>query len=175
MEYLSRIKSEWLTFAESKARRIEFLFSATLITTIMFCLLFYLRYNETRAGVVLQDPLIAMIPPADLSNLTFVLIYSGIVSTVIMLLTHPMRLTIGFQIYAVYAALRLLGDAEIKREPDSLRDLWLQLATQAKTSGEKQKIIFGLVNFTDDWAVKLLEGYVKDDDDRVVDAVTMHF
>jgi|JI10StandDraft_1071094.scaffolds.fasta_scaffold33973_5 membrane-associated phospholipid phosphatase len=117
MEYLSRIKSEWLTFAESKARRIEFLFSATLITTIMFCLLFYLRYNETRAGVVLQDPLIAMIPPADLSNLTFVLIYSGIVSTVIMLLTHPMRLTIGFQIYAVYAALRLLGMWLVPLEP----------------------------------------------------------
>jgi serine/threonine protein kinase/HEAT repeat protein len=67
------------------------------------------------------------------------------------------------------AAMRLLGDGEIKREPDSLRDLWLQLAAQAKTADEKLKIIRGVVHLTDDWAVKLLEGYVEDEDDRVQD------
>lgn len=67
------------------------------------------------------------------------------------------------------AALRFLGDGEIKREPDALRDLWLQLTAQAKSGAEKLKMIYGIVHFTDDWAVKLLEGYVEDDDDRVVD------
>jgi serine/threonine protein kinase/HEAT repeat protein len=67
------------------------------------------------------------------------------------------------------AAERLLANADIKREPDALRDLWLQLATQAKTSGEKIRIIRRLATFTEDWAVKLLEGYVKDEDDAVAD------
>jgi serine/threonine protein kinase/HEAT repeat protein len=67
------------------------------------------------------------------------------------------------------AALRFLDTSEINRQPDALRDLWLQLAAQAKTSSEKLKIIRGLVNFTNDWAVKLLDGYSKDEDDSVSD------
>jgi serine/threonine protein kinase len=67
------------------------------------------------------------------------------------------------------AALRFLDTSEINRQPDALRDLWLQLAAQAKTSAEKLKIIRGLVNFTDNWAVKLLDGYAKDEDDSVSD------
>jgi serine/threonine protein kinase len=67
------------------------------------------------------------------------------------------------------AAIRALGDGNVKREPDTQRDLWLQLAAQAKSSAEKLKIIRGVVHFTDDWAVKLLEGYVEDEDDRVGD------
>jgi serine/threonine protein kinase len=67
------------------------------------------------------------------------------------------------------AALRHLGDAEIKREPDALRDLWLQLAAQAKTGGEKIRIIRGLVDFTDDWALDQLKPYVNDEDGQVAD------
>lgn len=67
------------------------------------------------------------------------------------------------------AAIHFLGTGDVKREPDALRDLWLQLSAQAKSSAEKLKIILGVVHFTEDWAVKLLEGYAQDDDGRVVD------
>ncbi len=143
MQYLGRIKREWLAFAESTARRVEFLISATVLTTIMFCLLFYLRYNETRQGVVLNDPLLAMIKPVDLSVLTFILIYAGIVSTVVMLLSHPRRLMIGLQIYAVYAALRLTGMWLVPLEaPAGLIPLVDPLMSWAHTGQQLNKDLF---------------------------------
>lgn len=143
MLYLRRIKSEWLAFAESTPRRIEFLVSATVLTTVMFCLLFYLRYNETRPGVVLQDPLLAMITPVDLSLLTFILIYAGIISTVGMLLSHPRRLMIGLQIYAVYASLRLTGMWLVPLEaPAGLIPLVDPLMSWAQTGHQLNKDLF---------------------------------
>lgn len=109
----------------------------------MFCLLFYLRYNETRQGVVLQDPLLAMINPVDLSLLTFILIYAGLTSTVFMLLPHPRRLMIGFQIYAVYAALRLFGMWLVPLEaPAGLIPLVDPLMSWAHTGQQLNKDLF---------------------------------
>lgn len=67
------------------------------------------------------------------------------------------------------SALSLLGNADIKREPDAQRDLWLQVSALAKTSAEKTRIIRGVVTLTEDWVVKMLEGYAQDKDDRVLD------
>jgi serine/threonine protein kinase len=67
------------------------------------------------------------------------------------------------------SALRFLTDGDVTRDADVTRDLWLKLDAQAKTSAEQMKIIRGIVTFTDEWAMKLLEKYAEEDDDRVAD------
>lgn len=67
------------------------------------------------------------------------------------------------------SAIRLLNDVNIKRKPEELSKLWLSLSAQAKIGSEKLKIIYGVVNITEDWVIKLLKSYAEDDDDQVAD------
>jgi hypothetical protein len=61
----------------------------------------------------------------------------------------------------------LISNQEVQRDPDALRNIWQLLANEAKTGSEKIKIIRGIVNYTDDWVVSMLENYAKNDEDGV--------
>lgn len=74
-DYYFRINRNWAEFWQNTPRRREFLFSLSLLTTIMLGMLKYLQYNESRPGVQVADPLLALFPPIDLSPLTFFLLY----------------------------------------------------------------------------------------------------
>ena len=102
--YRKSVGHHWSDFWSSPGRRIEFFFSAILLTTIMLSKLRFLQYNETRAGRILRDPLLNILTPVDLSPLIFFLIYLGLICTIIVILPHPGRILIGMQVYAVYAA-----------------------------------------------------------------------
>lgn len=67
------------------------------------------------------------------------------------------------------SALRFISDPQSGLSPESLREKWTQLAGLAKTSGERLNVVRGLANYDEDWAVKLLEGYVDSEDNRVAD------
>lgn len=143
MLYYNQVAQQWKDLWSDKPRRIEFFVSSAIMTTVMFCMLFYLRYNETRAGTLLHDPLLAMLPTYDLSALTFILLYMGLVSTVIMLLRHPKRLLIGMQIYAVYAALRVTSMWLVPLEPPTgMIPLLDPLMSWAHTGQQLNKDLF---------------------------------
>lgn len=116
-EFYLRIRRNWGEFWQNTRRRNEFLVSLALLTTVMLVTLKFLHYNEQRPGVRVADPLLALIPPVDLSVLTFVLLYLGLIATVSLLMAQPHRLLIGIQVYAVYAALRMLSMWLIPLEP----------------------------------------------------------
>lgn len=116
-DFLLRIRRNWGEFWRNTRRRHEFVVSLALLTAVMLMTLKFLHYNEQRAGVRVADPLLAMIPPVDLSILTFILLYLGLIATVSLLLAQPHRLLIGIQVYAVYAALRMFSMWLIPLEP----------------------------------------------------------
>lgn len=107
--FFSRVAEHWADFWGIKEHRREFLISFLILLAVMLTTLKYLHFNEMRHGVRIADPLLSMIPPQDLSNLTFFLLYLGLLCTVIMLMPHPKRLVIGMQAYALYAAIRMLA------------------------------------------------------------------
>lgn len=141
--YKTSIRHNWAEFWASSGRRIEFIFSFLLLTTVMLGMLKFLHYNETRPGRLLRDPLLAMIPPIDLSVLTFFLLYLGLISTIILLLPRPGRLLIGMQVYAIYAALRIVAMYIVPLEPPEgiipLRD---PLMHWAHTGAQLNKDLF---------------------------------
>lgn len=47
------------------------------------------------------------------------------------------------------------------------QEQWTEFASKAKIREEESKVLFGLVNFDDDWAVKLIEGYMESEDDKI--------
>ena len=59
---------------------------------------------------------------------------------------------------------------EREREPDQLRKLWTSLADTAQTQTEKRKIINGMAQLQDQWSIEILGRYIKDGDDKIIDA-----
>lgn len=142
-EFLERIRRNWGEFWQVPKRRNEFLFSLGVLTAVMLATLRFLHFNEMRAGVRVADPLLALIPPVDLSILTFILLYMGLISTVLLLLAQPHRLLIGIQVYALYAALRMLSMWLIPLEPpEGLIPLRDPLMFWAHTGQQLNKDLF---------------------------------
>jgi hypothetical protein len=70
---------------------------------------------------------------------------------------------------AFASALRFVSDPESGLSPESQQEKWTQLAGLAKTGNEQFNIVRGLANLEDDWAIKLLEGFMESEDNKVAD------
>ena len=67
------------------------------------------------------------------------------------------------------AALKFVSDPGAKHSPETNKSYWALLKQHAKTRAEIQKVIQGLFNFDDDWALDLLKEYAKSEDEETVD------
>lgn len=95
---------------ELKSRRfgvqaaISFL---ALIVTLVF-LTRFLSHVENREGVTLDDPLLRMIEPMNLTWLTFGLIYAGIAMAVLSLSSKPKDFVLTVQAYTLIVWIRIV-------------------------------------------------------------------
>jgi hypothetical protein len=67
----------------------------------------FLVWVEARHGVLLDDPLLARLPPVDLTWPIFALVYGGLASGLLLLLRTPRRLSVGALSYAFMVTLRI--------------------------------------------------------------------
>jgi hypothetical protein len=102
------IARAWTEATTTRGFRVEAVLSLAGLVTVLTVMSHFLAWVELRPGVVLDDPVLALIPSRDLSWLTFGLIYLGLLSGVAVLLPHPRRLVLGMQAYAVMVLLRML-------------------------------------------------------------------
>ncbi len=97
----------WIdAWAERDFRRQALLTVAALIG-VLTVMARFLTWVERRPGVVLPDPVLAAIPPRDVTWVTFALVYAGILTAVAVLLPYPRRLLLGLQAYAVMVLMRM--------------------------------------------------------------------
>jgi membrane-associated phospholipid phosphatase len=68
----------------------------------------FLDVVEGRPGVVLRDPLLALVSPVNLTWLTFALIYAGLIAGVIFLLRHPRALLTTIESYVLLVLVRMV-------------------------------------------------------------------
>lgn len=66
--------------------------SLALVITAFVISTYYLAYNETRIGIKLYDPVIAAIPPVDLSRAIFICTYSTILLGLFCSMTSPEKI-----------------------------------------------------------------------------------
>lgn len=66
----------------------------------------FLEYVEVRPGTVLDDPVLVMFTPKDVTWMTFGVIYAGLLVAILVLARMPARLMMGIQAYAVLVLLR---------------------------------------------------------------------
>ncbi len=93
-------------FRRSKFK-IEFTVTLVLLGLILIGLANFLNFVETRNGVVLNDPLLNLFEPIEVTWLTFGLIYISLVVAIIAFIKNPELLVTAFQSYIVMTLLRI--------------------------------------------------------------------
>lgn len=69
----------------------------------------FLDWVELRGGAPLNDPILSVLPPKDVTWYTFVLIYGGIITAFIACLFQPKHMAIAFQAYTVMVFVRMIA------------------------------------------------------------------
>ncbi len=112
-------------------RRQAILTSVILVLTLVFFARF-LEWVEGRQGVVLDDPLLGLFDPGDLTWLTFGVIYIGIIAALGHLLQDPRRMLIALQSYTLMVWMRTVMMYLVPLDPPAtlivLQDPLVQMA-----------------------------------------------
>lgn len=98
----------WKDFLTDKKKQKEFIVTIPIIAAILIIFPQFLQYVESRPGVVLPDPILALFNPIDLTWLTFGLIYLSIVITAFSLTKKPEKLLFALQCYVLMVLFRLI-------------------------------------------------------------------
>jgi hypothetical protein len=99
-----------LPWAEAiRSRRFKLLTIGTVagLTAALLSLNAFLRFNESRAGATLVDPVLALLPAADFSMPLFALIYGTLVLSVLNLWRQPRALLVALQAYTLLITFRM--------------------------------------------------------------------
>jgi hypothetical protein len=97
------IRNAW----RDPAWRVELAATFALLVPVLFALTHFLDAVERRGGVTLPDPVLPLFPAMNLTWLTFLIIYAGIIVGLAVLVNNPRRLLLVLQAYAVMALFRM--------------------------------------------------------------------
>ncbi len=103
-----KLDATWREAWASRAFRWRLALTVPALVATLAALATFVKWVERRPGAVLPDPILAMIPPRDVTWPVFGLIYAGIVVAVFLLVRRPERLLAGVQAYVVLALLRMI-------------------------------------------------------------------
>ena len=101
------VTAAWREAWSEQRFRVEAVLSPIALVAVLAVMAHFLSWVERRPGVLLADPVLALIPPRDITWLTFGLVYVGLLSTFVLLLPHPRRLVLGAQAYALMVLFRM--------------------------------------------------------------------
>jgi len=127
------IRTAW----RDSAWRAEFAATVAFLALVLFSLTHFLDMVERRPGATLPDPVLALFPAVNLTWLTFLIIYAGIIAGLALLIQNPRRLLLVFQGYALMALLRMAAMYLAPLDPPpgmiELRDPFVEFFGGGKT------------------------------------------
>ncbi len=99
----------WKEIFRKKKFRIEFIISILALILILTILANFLNFVEAREGVVLNDPILKLFKPLNLTWLSFGLIYISLFAALISFYQNPLLLLNAFQSYTLLIAIRIMS------------------------------------------------------------------
>lgn len=118
--YLSKIKKEWQILAKNKLFRNQFLTALVFLTILLIILPKFLAYVETRHGTIINDPILNLFTPIDLTWLIFIILYGTLGFALFYLITKPMLLLIAITTYAIMIFFRIIAMYLLPLDPPVL-------------------------------------------------------
>jgi len=106
---LNKVFDEWLNAWNYKDFKYRVSLTIPVFALVMYFMSNFLEYIENRKGVVLQDPILNLFAPMDVTWITFILIYSGLLIGVYFLFLEPRQMILAFQAYTLLYFFRVTG------------------------------------------------------------------
>ena len=97
--------------------RLRLLLTLPALVGVLALLTRFLDRVESRPGVTLPDPVLALFPARDVTWLTFGLIYFGVLFGLARLAAEPRRLVVALQAYVAMVLLRIAVMGVVPLEP----------------------------------------------------------
>ena len=111
--------SVWNIYLQNKKLRSEFIITLILLIVVIFLLSRFLVFVEHRAGIILDDPVLKLFSPINLTWLTFLLIYGGLIIAIINFAGEPERLIFAMQVYIMMVLIRIIAMYVVLFDPPS--------------------------------------------------------
>jgi hypothetical protein len=101
------VASAWADAWRDPRFRLRLALTVPALVAALATLARFLEFAEARPGVVLPDPVLALLAPRDLTWLTFSLIYLGLAFGVARLASDPRALAVALEAYVLMVVLRI--------------------------------------------------------------------
>lgn len=99
----------WKNYLAGKKSRTEFILTIFILAAVLFSLAKFLDFVEARQGIVLNDPVLSLFQPVDLTWLIFSLIYLSLFLALIELVRKPSELMLALQSYSLMVIFRIVA------------------------------------------------------------------
>lgn len=121
----------WKDYLRHPRGRWELLVAIAMIALAMVGFAHFVDFIEARPGARLNDPLLRLTTPIDLTWPIFLLVYGSLIAGVGALLRHPQRLVFALQLYALMVVSRIMAMYLLPLDPPAhmiaLRDPIVEL------------------------------------------------
>jgi hypothetical protein len=111
------LKHIWRKKWNEKSFRHQFVLTFALLSILLFSLSYFFAFVEARAGQKVNDVVLNLVPPFDLSVVTFLLIYFAVVLCIATLLSKPELFLKAVQAYFLILIFRIITLAIFPLEP----------------------------------------------------------
>jgi membrane-associated phospholipid phosphatase len=105
----SNLKKQWQIIAKNKQFRTQFIITAIFLALILYSLSTFLSFVETRRGAVLNDPVLNMFSPVDLTWFTFVILYGALIFALVYFIKRPVLLLKAMTAYGIMVLFRIIA------------------------------------------------------------------
>lgn len=123
----------WKYYWNKPGFRIQFLIFALLLFSFTSLFSYFFDFIEVRKGKFLDDPILDLLPAANVSTLVFSILYFAVLSWLIIAIKNPKLLLAGMQTYCLVTILRMFTITLFPLEPPPgyipLREPFVQLFT----------------------------------------------
>ena len=118
-EVNNSVLAVWKSFWRERHFKTQFVVTVLVFIIVMNIFSHFLAFVESRAGVLLDDPLLKLFNPRDVTWLSFSLIYFGIFTALYFLKNNPQQLLITIQSYSLLVLFRIVAMYLIPLDPPS--------------------------------------------------------
>ena len=112
--------SVWNKYLRNTKSGFESIITLIVLIAVLFILSRFLVFVEHRPGIVLNDPILKLFRPVNITWLTFLLIYSGLITAIIYFLGEPERLIFAMQVYIIMVMVRMIAMYFVPFDPPAL-------------------------------------------------------
>lgn len=107
--YIASIRQAWEHAWLNKAFQLQFILAFFYMLSMAAFFRGFFDFIETRNGPTLNDIVLNLLPPTDVSWLVFCCLYTGIALGLLYMLAHPYLLLLTMETYCLVITLRIIA------------------------------------------------------------------